>query len=120
MNLANEGLEAKRKEEETMQKKRKAEDDKTWEGAQTSSNNYTFNFTSMVEQKAGKTGLAAGGHSLPPPRRRKRASQIFWVNIRFVYLLLQKLNIFYCYKVTQVFNKGCNTLINDNDICMSV
>jgi len=31
MNLANEGLEAKRKEEETIQKKRKAEDDKTWE-----------------------------------------------------------------------------------------
>lgn len=32
MNLANEGLEAKRKEEETMAKKRKAEDDANWEG----------------------------------------------------------------------------------------
>ncbi|GJJ08578.1 hypothetical protein Clacol_002797 [Clathrus columnatus] len=31
MNLANEGLEAKRKEEEVLQRKRKAEDDKTWE-----------------------------------------------------------------------------------------
>jgi len=33
MSLANEGLEAKRKEEEIIQKKRKAEEDKTWEGA---------------------------------------------------------------------------------------
>lgn len=33
MNLANEGLEAKRKEEEVVQRKRKAEDDKSWEGA---------------------------------------------------------------------------------------
>jgi hypothetical protein len=33
MNLANEGLEAKRKEDEVVQRKRKAEDDKSWEGA---------------------------------------------------------------------------------------
>ena len=32
MNLANEGLEAKKKEEEVMAKKRKAEDDANWEG----------------------------------------------------------------------------------------
>jgi len=32
MNLANEGLEARKKEEEVTQKKRKAEDDKLWEG----------------------------------------------------------------------------------------
>jgi DnaJ homolog subfamily C member 8 len=32
MNLANEGLEAKRKEEETLAKKRKAEEDANWEG----------------------------------------------------------------------------------------
>lgn len=32
MNLANEGLEARKKEEETNAKKRKAEDDKVWEG----------------------------------------------------------------------------------------
>ncbi|KAF8532204.1 DnaJ-domain-containing protein [Gautieria morchelliformis] len=31
MNLANEGLEAKRKEDEVVQRKRKAEDDKSWE-----------------------------------------------------------------------------------------
>ena len=32
MNLANEGLEAKKKEDETLAKKRKAEDDANWEG----------------------------------------------------------------------------------------
>lgn len=32
MNLANEGLEARKKEEEVAARKRKAEDDKTWEG----------------------------------------------------------------------------------------
>jgi DnaJ family protein C protein 8 len=32
LNLANEGLEARKKEEEVVQKKRKAEDDKLWEG----------------------------------------------------------------------------------------
>ena len=33
MNLANEGLEAKKKEEEVIAKKRKAEDDAHWEGS---------------------------------------------------------------------------------------
>lgn len=32
MNLANEGLEARKKEEEVMAKKRKAEEEATWEG----------------------------------------------------------------------------------------
>ena len=32
MNLANEGLEAKRKEDETLARKRKAEEDANWEG----------------------------------------------------------------------------------------
>lgn len=32
MNLANEGFEAKKKEEEVTAKKRKAEEDKIWEG----------------------------------------------------------------------------------------
>jgi DnaJ family protein C protein 8 len=33
MNLANEGLEAKKKEDEVATRKRKAEEDKTWEGS---------------------------------------------------------------------------------------
>ena len=32
MNLANEGLEAKKKEEEVLARKRKAEEDANWEG----------------------------------------------------------------------------------------
>lgn len=32
MNLANEGLEARKKEEEVVARKRKAEEDKAWEG----------------------------------------------------------------------------------------
>jgi len=32
MNLANEGLEARKKDEEVAAKKRKAEEDKAWEG----------------------------------------------------------------------------------------
>ena len=32
MNLANEGLEAKRQEDEALAKKRKAEEEKVWEG----------------------------------------------------------------------------------------
>jgi len=39
MNLANEGLEARKKEEEVTHKKRKAEDDKLWEGKW-----FTFHF----------------------------------------------------------------------------
>lgn len=33
MNLANEGFEARKKDEEVSVRKRKAEDDKNWEGA---------------------------------------------------------------------------------------
>lgn len=33
LNLANEGLEARKKEEEVAAKKRKADEDKAWEGA---------------------------------------------------------------------------------------
>ena len=36
MNLANEGLEARRKDEEVAAKKRKAEEDKVWEGKSSS------------------------------------------------------------------------------------
>lgn len=36
MNLANEGLEARKKEEEVVARKRKAEEDKAWEGTSSS------------------------------------------------------------------------------------
>jgi hypothetical protein len=51
MNLANEGLEAKRKEEEVVQRKRKAEDDKSWEGALQFFSCVLPPFTSGTEQK---------------------------------------------------------------------
>jgi hypothetical protein len=45
MNLANEGLEARKKDEEVAAKKRKAEDDKVWEGM---SSFETFLFLSLI------------------------------------------------------------------------
>ena len=60
MNLANEGLEAKKKEEEIQAKKRKAEDDKLWEGTSqkfVSSKDVwvdgVFLFTETREQRVG-------------------------------------------------------------------
>lgn len=47
MNLANEGLEARKKEEEVATRKRKAEEDKAWEGGYCS-NNWTNPFLNMV------------------------------------------------------------------------
>ena len=44
MNLANEGLEARKKDEEVAAKKRKAEEDKQWEGWCCSSSIYFFLF----------------------------------------------------------------------------
>jgi hypothetical protein len=43
MNLANEGLEARKKEEEITSRKRKAEEDKTWEGT----SNYSVEFFNL-------------------------------------------------------------------------
>lgn len=40
MNLANEGLEARKKEEEVATKKRKVEEDKAWEGTSSRSPPY--------------------------------------------------------------------------------
>lgn len=45
MNLANEGLEARKKDEEVAQRKRKAEEDKTWEGTITT---YSYPFSSHL------------------------------------------------------------------------
>ena len=72
MNLANEGLEAKRKEEEVVQRKRKAEDDKSWEGALLLFFCIIPSFTSMTEQRVESTVLIVGDHSLHQARRRRR------------------------------------------------
>ena len=72
MNLANEGLEAKRKEEEVVQRKRKAEDDKSWEGALLFHSYIISPFTSMTEQKVERIVWIAGDRSLHQARRRRR------------------------------------------------
>ena len=56
MNLANEGLEARKKDDELAAKKRKAEDDKLWEGSCTfhlSSGPFTIAVTETREQRVG-------------------------------------------------------------------
>jgi DnaJ family protein C protein 8 len=72
MNLANEGLEAKRKEEEVIHRKRKAENDKSWEGAFLFISTPYFCFTSVNEQKVEKIVWIAGDRSPPLARRRRR------------------------------------------------
>ena len=60
MNLANEGLEAKKKEEEVEAKKRKAEDDKQWEGLYLTHNLSPFLFCltslAMIENREQRVG----------------------------------------------------------------
>ena len=75
MNLANEGLEARKKDEEVAQRKRKAEEDKTWEG--TLLPIYTLplpNFyTSISILQKHANNVSTVGVAFPiPPRRRKR------------------------------------------------
>lgn len=58
MNLANEGLEARKKDEEVASRKRKVQDDKVWEGMFTetflscvSFHSFTFRYTDSREQR---------------------------------------------------------------------
>jgi len=71
MNLANEGLEARKKDEEVAQRKRKAEDDKNWEGISVS--HFFFSPYSLIAfQIIENNVLIAGAASLAPARRRRR------------------------------------------------
>lgn len=74
MNLANEGLEARKKDEEVAQRKRKAEEDKTWEGTLLPIRTLLLStyHTSFVLQKHANNVSTAGAAFLIPPRRRKR------------------------------------------------
>ncbi|KAF8813312.1 DnaJ-domain-containing protein [Phlegmacium glaucopus] len=51
MNLANEGLEARKKDEEVAQRKRKAEDDKTWEETREQRVDSWRNFSNVSKKK---------------------------------------------------------------------
>jgi hypothetical protein len=68
MNLANEGLEARMKDEEVAGKKRKAEDDKVWEGM------FLPLYSSSVTNPLQIRGISAwiAGVLSPTPRRRRR------------------------------------------------
>lgn len=79
MNLANEGLEARKKEEEVATRKRKAEDDKKWEGEPCDPQIvyptlpwiFMLIFTVRIHQKTENNASTAGVHS-PKIQRRRR------------------------------------------------
>jgi DnaJ family protein C protein 8 len=71
MNLANEGLEARRKEEESATKKRKAEDDARWEGTSFKHFSRLRRLNSSAQwQKTESNVWEAGGHSTLERRRK--------------------------------------------------
>jgi len=70
MNLANEGLEARKKDEEVAQRKRKAEEDKTWEGTLLPFTYFSVHLYPILQKHANIVSTA-GATSPTPPRRRK-------------------------------------------------
>lgn len=78
MNLANEGLEAKKKDEEVAAKKRKAEDDKVWEGS------YALMFSGIImncfSQKPENSVSIAGVPSLIRVQRKRRRPKALFLD----------------------------------------
>lgn len=70
MNLANEGLEAKKKEEEQSARKRKAEEDAAWEGTHFIKSKPSCKLT--FKQLTGSSASAAGDRSQLVARRRRK------------------------------------------------
>ncbi|KAG8783379.1 hypothetical protein FRC15_005281 [Serendipita sp. 397] len=73
--MANEGREAQQKDEEVASRKRKAEDDKIWEGKLDSRCMTSPSLNSILDQRAGRKESAAGEILRPPPlvtRKGKR------------------------------------------------
>lgn len=76
MNLANEGLEARKKDEELASKKRKAEDDKNWEGKLYS----LFLFLVVHHSSLQRIEISVstvGVHSPTPTRKRRKLKWLF-------------------------------------------
>ena len=71
MNLANEGLEARKKEEEVIAKKRKAEEEATWEGKWSCALPCSLNLMTARIQPGESKELEAGGHLLIRRTRRR-------------------------------------------------
>src|SRR5258708_38407098 len=79
MNLANEGFEARKKEEEVSAKKRKAEEDARWEG------NVLYPVLSPslthVQQRTGNSEWTVGAASPIPRKRRRSRRELFLVEV---------------------------------------
>lgn len=83
MNLANEGFEARKKDEEVAAKKRKAEDDARWEGNALFLLSYgtSWRFSSPPQQKPGNSAWAAGAPSQIHQKRRKSRREMFLAEV---------------------------------------
>ena len=91
MNLANEGLEARKKDEEVAQRKRKAEEDKTWEGTLLRIHSLpllTYYISVPILQKHANNVSTAGAVFLIPPRRRKRPKPLSLDNTFTLFFML--------------------------------
>ena len=75
MNLANEGLEARKKEEEVQAKKRKAEDDRVWEGACVIIK-FKINLYSFFQIRENKEWIV--GVPLPDRKRKRRPKVLLY------------------------------------------
>jgi hypothetical protein len=79
MNLANEGLEARKKEEEVSTRKRKAEEDKQWEGSFLLLRPISGPLTIVANmQRPVNNGLTHGGLSQITERRRRKLRPPCW------------------------------------------
>lgn len=92
MNLANEGLEARKKDEEVATKKRKAEEEKAWEGVFLHSNSDSQSHPTI--QTRGNSAWIAGVSSLHMQRKRRRPRTLYldesssFLSVDRVYILL--------------------------------
>jgi hypothetical protein len=75
MNLANEGFEARKKDEEVQTKKRKAENDQAWEGTILRLLGFAA-LPHISDQRVAKSGSVPGVISLRNRRRRRRRALI--------------------------------------------
>ena len=79
MNLANEGFEARKKEEEVSAKKRKAEEDARWEGNVFYLGQHPT--LTHLQQRTGNSEWTVGAASPIPRKRRRNRRELFLVEV---------------------------------------